>query len=54
VGAGKGARGEDCLVVLLVDKKLPPGGRGLPRRIKGLPVAVVEAGVLRALGRPDE
>ena len=54
VGAGKGARGEDCLVVLLVDKKLPPGGRGLPRRIKGLPVAVVETGVLRTLGRPDE
>lgn len=54
VGAGKDARGQDCLVVLLVDGAFPPGGRRLPRRIRGLPVAVVETGVLRTLNRPDE
>jgi len=54
VGAGKGARGEDCLVVLLADNELPSGGRWLPRRIRGLPVEVVETGVLRTLSRPHE
>lgn len=54
VGAGKDARGEECLVVLLAQEELPRGGRRLPRRIKGLPVTVLETGVLRTLNRPNE
>lgn len=54
IGAGKNARGEDCLVVLVEDELFTQTRRLLPRRIKGLPVAVVETGVLRTLSRPIE
>lgn len=55
IGLGKDDEGAACLVVLVDSDRGPRARRrALPRRVRGVPTVLMDTGVLRALGGPEE